>query len=178
MNNKSDNMFSENTFTFEDGKNGVTNRLMCQVYEYVVDRIEALKYPNAPAPNVCDTEINDLEAVSKPAAKSVKPTNVTAASFAPDNPDAPYWCGNCGHSGPYDGPCPACNSTMKLQYTRYRPFLHNRQGDHHLFHLQHRAARRPPHLLEIRGNLRKRAVTRNTLRDCLMQRGHHATCEV
>lgn len=44
MNNKSDNMFSENTFTFEEGKNGVTNHQMQKVYEYVVDRIEELKY--------------------------------------------------------------------------------------------------------------------------------------
>jgi len=44
MNNKSDNMFSENTFTYEDGKNGITNKMMEDVYSFVVDRIEELKY--------------------------------------------------------------------------------------------------------------------------------------
>ena len=50
MNNKNDNMFSENTFTFEDGKNGVTNGLMREVYDYIVDRIEEIKYGNLHSP--------------------------------------------------------------------------------------------------------------------------------
>jgi hypothetical protein len=44
MNNKSDNMFSENTFTYEDGKNGITNDLMTALYNFVTDRVEELKY--------------------------------------------------------------------------------------------------------------------------------------
>ena len=44
MNNQNNNMFSENTFTFEDGVNGVTNALMISVYNYVADRIEEIKY--------------------------------------------------------------------------------------------------------------------------------------
>ena len=44
MNNKSDNMFSENTFTFEVNKNGITNELIEAVYNFVVDRIEEIKY--------------------------------------------------------------------------------------------------------------------------------------
>lgn len=44
MNNKSDNMFSENTFTYENGKNGITNDLMIALYNFVTDRIEELKY--------------------------------------------------------------------------------------------------------------------------------------
>lgn len=31
--------------------------------------------------------------------------------------DIPYWCGNCGQLGPYDGPCPQCGSTMKAYNT-------------------------------------------------------------
>ena len=31
----------------------------------------------------------------------------------PENPHAPYWCAKCYHSGPYDGNCPVCGSTMK-----------------------------------------------------------------
>lgn len=44
MNNKSDNAFSENTFTFENNKNGITNELMEALYNYIVDRVEELKY--------------------------------------------------------------------------------------------------------------------------------------
>ena len=44
MNNKNDNFFSENTFTFENGKNGITNELMIALYNFVADRIEELKY--------------------------------------------------------------------------------------------------------------------------------------
>ena len=57
MNNASSNTFSENTFTFEDGKSGVTNKLMREVYGYVVTRLEEIKYgavsvptQTAPAP--------------------------------------------------------------------------------------------------------------------------------
>ena len=44
MNNKGSNMFSENTFTFENNKNDITNELMEILYEYIVNRIEELKY--------------------------------------------------------------------------------------------------------------------------------------
>ncbi len=44
MNNINDNMFSENTFTYEDGKNGITNDLMVALYDFITDRIEELKY--------------------------------------------------------------------------------------------------------------------------------------
>lgn len=44
MNNQNSNMFSENTFTFENGKNGVTNEQMESIYHYVCDIIEAVKY--------------------------------------------------------------------------------------------------------------------------------------
>lgn len=27
--------------------------------------------------------------------------------------NAPYWCGKCGHDGPYDENCPMCGSTIK-----------------------------------------------------------------
>ena len=44
MNNQKDNMFSENTFTFQDYNNGKTNELIEKVYSYVVDRVEELKF--------------------------------------------------------------------------------------------------------------------------------------
>ena len=44
MNNKNSNFFSENTFTFEDGRNNVTNELIEEIYSYICDRVEELKY--------------------------------------------------------------------------------------------------------------------------------------
>ena len=44
MNNQNSNMFSENTFTFENGKNGITNEQMESMYHYICDLIEQVKY--------------------------------------------------------------------------------------------------------------------------------------
>ena len=44
MNNQNSNMFSENTFTFEEGVNGITNDYVASVYRLVCDLIEAVKY--------------------------------------------------------------------------------------------------------------------------------------
>lgn len=44
MSNQRDNYFSENTFTFRAGKNGITNILMEKAYSYIVDKIEEIKY--------------------------------------------------------------------------------------------------------------------------------------
>lgn len=44
MNNQSSNFFSENTFTYENGKNGLTNELMRAWYNYLADRMESIKY--------------------------------------------------------------------------------------------------------------------------------------
>ena len=44
MNNQGSNQFSENTFTFEQGKNGVTNEKMVEVYNLLCDLIEDIKF--------------------------------------------------------------------------------------------------------------------------------------
>ena len=44
MNNQNSNMFSENTFTFENNQNGITNAKMEEVYHQVCDLIEKIKY--------------------------------------------------------------------------------------------------------------------------------------
>ena len=44
MNNQNSNMFSENTFTFEDNSNGIPNAFMEKLHDYIVDRIESYKY--------------------------------------------------------------------------------------------------------------------------------------
>jgi hypothetical protein len=50
MNNQNSNMFSENTFTFEQGKNGITNELMETVYHQICDILEQIKYGDVTAP--------------------------------------------------------------------------------------------------------------------------------
>ena len=40
MDRQKDHMFSENTFPYEDGKNGITNKWIEAGYHYVTDRIE------------------------------------------------------------------------------------------------------------------------------------------
>ena len=57
MNNKSDNMFSENTFTYENNRNGITNELVEILYKYIVDRIEELKFGS-----IIINEIPDFDA--------------------------------------------------------------------------------------------------------------------
>jgi uncharacterized CHY-type Zn-finger protein len=44
MNNQDSNFFSENTFTYAVGSNGITVELMEAFYTYITDRIEELKY--------------------------------------------------------------------------------------------------------------------------------------
>ena len=44
MNNQSSNMFSENTFTFEENSAGTMNRMMRAVHSYIVSRVEGYKY--------------------------------------------------------------------------------------------------------------------------------------
>lgn len=48
MNNQSSNMFSENTYTFEEGINGVNNDLIEKVHNYIVDKVEGYKYGITP----------------------------------------------------------------------------------------------------------------------------------
>lgn len=50
MNNLNSNTNSENSFTFEAGKNHVTNTLMTAVYEFICDRMEGYKYGTNTAP--------------------------------------------------------------------------------------------------------------------------------
>ena len=39
--------------------------------------------------------------------------NATSSIINKNSSTAPYWCGKCGHDGPYDGNCPNCNSSLK-----------------------------------------------------------------
>lgn len=61
MNHSNDNFFGENTFTYENEKNGITNELMEAVYTFLVDRLEEIKYG---VPVI--KEIPDFEAMKVP----------------------------------------------------------------------------------------------------------------
>lgn len=44
MNNQNSNFFSENTFTFEENAHGITNAMMEEVFYFMMDLIEQVKY--------------------------------------------------------------------------------------------------------------------------------------
>ena len=92
MNNQNSNMFSENTFTFENNKNGVTNEQMERVYNQVCDLVEQIKYGNAPAQNA-------------PAAAPVAaPAPAVEATF----------CKNCGKPiNPNQAFCTSCGKNLR-----------------------------------------------------------------
>ena len=106
MNNQKDNMFSENTFTFEDGKNNVTNELMEEVYEYAVNRIEELKYGYSigmPAPSVSYSDPTPAAEPGTPSAPIVAKKDVLLA----DDPIDPIQAGND------EIICPICNTRQR-----------------------------------------------------------------
>ncbi len=69
MNNQSNNMYSENTFTYKDGKNRITNKLMEAVYTFITDRIEEIKYdvtlineiPDFESMKICELNVNESD---------------------------------------------------------------------------------------------------------------------
>ena len=95
MNNQKDNMFSENTFTYEEGKNNVTNELVKQVYEYLVDRIEELKYGSVTTPT---SSIGST--VSKPIVSSTTQNSTST----PKTPESGIW------------KCPYCETNNSTNY--------------------------------------------------------------
>ena len=62
MNHQESNFFSENTFTFEDERDGVANNLMRKVYRFICDRIESYKYNTLPQTQSFDALISYLAA--------------------------------------------------------------------------------------------------------------------
>ena len=112
MNNKSDNMFSENTFTFEHGKNGVTNALMQKVYQYVVDRVEEIKYGKI-APSAISQAAKTETPVRKEQEGKYAPTaNKTSFSTAGNRPasggqvSSNGWTCSCGRKhADYESSC-------------------------------------------------------------------------
>lgn len=85
MNNQSSNQFSENTFTFESGINGVTNELMYCVKDYIIARTEGYKYGTiSEVPQ--DAPVKLLELLPK----ETKQDSTTPL------PDTRWFCPSCG----------------------------------------------------------------------------------
>ena len=128
MNNKSDNMFSENTFTYENGKNGITNDLMVVLYNFVTDRIEELKYGTsviAETPDFESMKIYKTKAVQDPYESYAKVVFESENSEADideivDNDDyIDVICHNCNEQLSFfksetNAICPWCNAKIDL----------------------------------------------------------------
>ena len=102
MNNQNSNMFSENTFNFEHGKNGVTNEQMEAIYNQICDILETLKYGSV------STGTAAIPAPAVPAAP------VMPAAPAPVAPvPQPMVCPNCGNPiTPDDRFCMNCGQRL------------------------------------------------------------------
>ncbi|MBE6783519.1 MAG: hypothetical protein E7536_05860 [Ruminococcaceae bacterium] len=104
MNNNNDNYFSENTFTFRAGKNGITNILMEKVYSYIVDKIEEVKYNTTIV-----THIPDFESIKDHGNQSF---DVTIDDVKADI-NLPLEIGY-DNDGYIDIICPKCGKTISL----------------------------------------------------------------
>ena len=110
MNNNNNNMFSENTFTYENAKNGITNELMRAVYKYVTDRIEDLKYGTAIA-----GDAPNFEAMKQVATPPPAQTGYAAPPAAPQT----FMCPKCGAQIAYGAPaCGGCGQTFDWTQTQ------------------------------------------------------------
>ena len=88
MNNQSSNFFSENTFTFEHGKNNVTNQLMREVYAFIADRVEGYKYATNTQPL---TEVPEKIAALLPRKPAVGQIAASSSTVSED-----WTCTKCG----------------------------------------------------------------------------------
>lgn len=71
MNNQDSNSFSENTFTFEDGRNGISNNLMEQVHTYIIDTLEGYKYGFSPKKDSLYSLLHELNRKGLPVNKNL-----------------------------------------------------------------------------------------------------------
>lgn len=114
MNNKDSNMFSENTFTFEEGKNGVTNALMEAIYDYITDRIEELKYNTKIIPETPNyTNIINYKSVSKTNSYVAPPPPPPVAPQQPTGTQIQCSCGKV-FAGNF---CPGCGKKAEPEKT-------------------------------------------------------------
>lgn len=130
--NSISNMFAENTFTFEDGRHGVTNTIMSNLCNSIIDRIEEIKYKlpnadNAPASTQQNSHTPKPEHLPCESSYSHrKPANEGGADFDIDIMDngnyIDTYCPKCGKQisfirnsqQPIYAICPWCNSEIQL----------------------------------------------------------------
>lgn len=118
MNNKSDNMFSENTFTYEEGKNGITNDLMDALYHFVVDRVEELKYKSLLIRTIPDFESMKVHQ-QEPKKSSKEETVPGKETLDGEDEFIDIVCPNCGEVLSFlaSNPtvvCPFCDAEIDL----------------------------------------------------------------
>ncbi len=127
MNNQDSNMFSENTFTYAGGRNGVTNELMEKVYHYITDRIEEIKYgvsiltdaPDFNAMMKSNQRINASKGSVVTAGKRVDEEDIAALEF--DEEDyIDIACPYCAETlsvmrGEANIVCPYCDRTIEFE---------------------------------------------------------------
>ena len=97
MNNQNSNMFSENTFTFENGKNGITNELMEAIYHQLCDLVEEYKYGDVTGIRAVPPVIAPTPASAPAPAPGPAPIPVAVPMGAPEAAPTSYgFCTNCG----------------------------------------------------------------------------------
>ena len=100
MNNQTNNMFSENTFTFDESGD-VTNFQMAKVRDYIVARIEGYKYGTlAEEPVEAPAELLKMKQVTPAtsAAPVIVPGRQWTCKCGTKNPLGIYKCSNCGRN--------------------------------------------------------------------------------
>lgn len=124
MDHQKDNMFSENTFTYEAGKNGITNALIDAVYHYVTDRIEELKYNVKIIDETPDFEaMKDYSQNSAQGAESETYTGPLDDDFSGMQP-ADKWKKAWAYQGNVIGQCDLCGKKkQQVVFAEFKDFF-------------------------------------------------------
>lgn len=113
MNNQNSNMFSENTFTFENGKNGITNELMEAIYHQLCDLVEEYKYGDVTGIRAVPPMIAPTPAPAP--APGPAPVPVAVPMGAPEAaPASSCFCTGCGKELPSTAKfCTGCGKPVE-----------------------------------------------------------------
>ena len=124
MDHQKDNSFSENTFTYEAGKNGITNALIDAVYHYVTDRIEELKYNVKIIDETPDFEaMKDYSQNSAQGAESETYTGPLDDDFSGMQP-ADKWKKAWAYQGNVIGQCDLCGKKkQQVVFAEFKDFF-------------------------------------------------------
>lgn len=115
MNNQNSNMFSENTFTFENGKNGITNELMEAIYHQLCDLVEEYKYGDVTGIRAVPPVIAPTPAPVPAPAPGPAPVPVAVPMGAPEAaPASSCFCTGCGKELPSTAKfCTGCGKPVE-----------------------------------------------------------------